>query len=49
MDIQLFITYISTLFFKLIYFWLCWVFGLSLVVVSGLLIVLASLVVEQGL
>ena len=38
--------------FFFIYFWLCWVFvaacELSLVVVRGLLIVVASLVVEQG-
>ena len=38
---------------KFIYFWLYWVFvaasGLSLVAVSGLLIVVASLVAEHGL
>ena len=40
-------------FFNLFYFWVCWVFiaahRLSLVVASGLLIVVASLVVEHGL
>ena len=45
------ILFICYYYFKYIYFWLCWVFvavcGLSLVVVSRLLIAVASLVAEH--
>ena len=50
---QQFFLFVLFILFYLFYFWLCWVFiaahRLSLVAASGLLIVVASLVVEHRL